>query len=132
MFTGWKRERQIRKVLTGLARRRVVAVLQPGGVWVIEKALKRDDDAEAALATCLMRGWVEPLHDDMPVGDLDPNNLPSSPQPFTRTETTYRLTEGGWAALNRAHAWTLAGIIVAVVGVILAAIPVVLALKSSC
>lgn len=132
MFTGWKRERQIRKVLAGLARQRVAIVLQPGGVWVVEKALQRNDDTEAALATCQMRGWVEALHDDMPVGDLDPNNLPASPPPFTRTETTYRLTEGGWAALNRAHAWTLVGIIVAVVGVALAAIPIALALKSSC
>jgi len=76
VFTGWKRECRIRKVLTGLARQRVAVVLQMGGVWVIEKALKRDDNAEAALATCLMRGWVEPLHENMPMADFD--NLPRS------------------------------------------------------
>lgn len=114
VFIGWKRERRIRKVLSGLARQRVAVVLQPGNVWVIEKALKRDDDAEAALATCLMRGWVETLHEDMPMAEIDPDNLPSSLPPFTRSETTYRLTEGGWAALNRAHAWTLVGIVIAV------------------
>lgn len=114
VFVSWKRERRIRRVLTKLARQRVVGVLQPGGVWVIEKALKRDDDAEAALATCLMRGWIEPLHENMPGADLDPDNLLRSPLPFTRTVTTYRLTEGGWAALNRAHAWTLVNVIIAV------------------
>lgn len=118
MFVGWKRERRIRKVLAGLARQRVAIVMQQGGVWVIENALQRDDGVEAALMTCLMRGWVEPLHEDMPMGDLDPNNLPSSPPPFTRTETIYRLTEGGWAALNRAHAWTLAGVLIAVLSLV--------------
>ena len=115
VFVGWKRERRVRKALAGLARQRVAIVLQPRGVWVIENAAKRDDDAEAALATCLMRGWVEALHENMLVGELDANNLPASPQAFTRTETTYRLTEGGWAALNRAHAWTLVGVVITIV-----------------
>lgn len=109
-----RRERQIRRVLAGLARQRVAIVAKPNNIWVVEMALKRDDDTEAALATCLMRGWVEPLHEDMPWGELDPNNLPASPPPFTGTQTVYRLTEGGWAALNRVHAWTVAGIVIAV------------------
>ncbi|MHA6769546.1 hypothetical protein [Sphingobium ummariense] len=105
-------------MLSGLARQRVAIVMQPGGVWVIENALQRSDAVEAAMMTCLMRGWAEPLHEDMPMGDLDPNNLPSSLPPFTRTETIYRLTEGGWAALNRAHAWTLAGVIIGVLSLV--------------
>ncbi len=125
MFTNWKRERNVRKVLGGLARQRVAIVLQPGNVWIVENALQRDENAEASLATCLMRGWVEPLHEDMPVGDLDPNNLSLPLPPFTRRETSLRLTEGGWAALNRAHAWTVVGIVIAVVGVALAAVPMV-------
>ena len=129
MFTGWKRERNVRKVLIGLARQRVVLVLKPTNVWIIENAMQRDEDAEASLATCLMRGWVEPLHEDMPVGDLDPNNLSFPLPPFTRRETTLRLTEGGWAALNRAHVWTLVGIMIAIVGVALAAIPLVKMMK---
>lgn len=118
MFDEWKRERQIRKVLSGLARQRVALILQPQGVWVIERALVRDEDTEAALMTCHMRGWVEPLHDSMPTGNLTPDmKLPPGPM-FTRTEAVFRLTEGGWSALNRAHAWTVAGIVIAVLSLI--------------
>jgi hypothetical protein len=118
MFDEWKAERRIRKVLAGLARQRVALVLQPQGVWVIERALKRDDEAEAALMTCHMRGWVEPLHDSMPTGDLtDDKRIPDGPM-FTRTQTVFRLTDGGWNALNRAHAWTLAGALIAVLSLV--------------
>lgn len=107
MLGGWKRERKVRRVLRGLARQRVALVLQPGNVWVIECALEHDDDVEAQLRTCLMRGWVEVLQEDMPVGKLTATfELPSGPL-FTDRNHLYRLTDSGWAALNRAHAWTL-------------------------
>lgn len=118
MFDEWKRERQIRKVLAGLARQRVALILQPQNVWVIERALTRDEDTEAALMTCHMRGWVEPLHDSMPTGDLTPGITLPPGQMFTRTQAVFRLTEGGWSALNRAHAWTVAGIVIAVLSFI--------------
>jgi hypothetical protein len=92
--------------------------LQPGHVPIIELALIRTNDVEADLMTCLMRGWIEPLHENMPMGDLDLDRLAAGLPPFTRTETIYRLTEGGWNALNRAHAWTAAGVLVAVVALI--------------
>lgn len=117
MIENWKRERQIRDVLAGLAKQRVVTVL-PGNVWVIEKSLKRNEVTEACLATCLMRGWVEPLHEDMPVSELDPSSLSLSAQSFAQTQTVYRLTDGGWAAHNRAHVWTLANIAIAVLALI--------------
>jgi hypothetical protein len=117
-LTGWRRERRIRKVLAGLARQRVAIVLQPHRVPIIELALQRTDEVEADLWTCLMRGWIEPLHENMPMADLDLNNLAAGPPPFDRTETVYRLTEGGWNALNRAHAWTAAGVLIAVVALI--------------
>ncbi len=114
MLDGWKRERRIRKVLAGLARQRVALILQPQGVWVIERALVRDKDTEAALMTCHMRGWVEPLHDSMPTGDLTEDmKLPTGPM-FTRTQTVFRLTDGGWNALNRVHAWTLVAVAIGV------------------
>ncbi|HEY4548184.1 MAG TPA: hypothetical protein VIG90_17395 [Pedomonas sp.] len=119
MFDEWKRERRIRKVLAGLARQRVALILQPQGIWVIERALIRDQDTEAALMTCHMRGWVEQLHDSVPTGDLTLDmKLPSGPM-FTRTQAIFRLTEGGWSALNRAHAWTVAGIMAAVLSLII-------------
>ena len=118
MFDDWKRERQIRKVLAGLARQRVALILQPHRVWVIEKALQRDDDVEALLMTCLMRGWIEPLQESMPTGSLTADlKLPTGPM-FDRHETLYRLTEGGWNALNRMHAWTAAGVLVGIVALI--------------
>ena len=65
-----------------------------------------------------MRGWVEPLHDSMPTGDLTPDmNLPPGPM-FTRTQAVFRLTEGGWSALNRAHVWTVAGIVIGILSLI--------------
>lgn len=92
--------------------------MQPGNVWIIERALQRDDEAEAALLTCHMRGWVEPLHDSMPSGKL-PDNLKLPPGPlFTKTETIYRLTDGGWNALNRVHLWTTIGVVIAVVSLV--------------
>lgn len=85
---------------------------------MIERALQHDEDREAALMTCHMRGWVEPLHDSMPTGDLTPDmKLPSGPL-FTRTQTVFRLTEGGWSALNRAHAFTVAGIMITILSLI--------------
>jgi hypothetical protein len=94
MLTGWKRERRIRKVPSGLARQRVAMVAPPNNIWIIEQALKRGEHTEADLATCLMRGWVEPLHEDMPWGELDVDNLPRKWPAFTGTQTVYRLTEG--------------------------------------
>jgi ASC-1-like (ASCH) protein len=116
MIENWKRERQIRKVLANLAKQRVVTVL-PGNVPVIEKSLKRNEVTEACLATCLMRGWVEPLYEEMPVSEFDPDNW-SLPQSFARTQTIYRLTEGGWAAHNRAHVWTLINVAIALLALI--------------
>ncbi len=118
MFETRKRERRIRIVLRRLAGQRVAAVLQPSGGWLIEQALQRNDEVEADLQTCVMRGWAEVLHENIPTGDLD-DNFRLKPGPmFTRKETIYRLTEGGWAALNRAHAWTLANTLIAVVALI--------------
>lgn len=115
MFDNWRRERRIRKVLQGLARQRVATILKPHGIWVIEKSLRRGADTDADLATCLMRGWVEALQEDVPHGNVEQALARTGPI-FTSTTTTYRLTDGGWDAINRAHSWML-------VGVVLAAIP---------
>ena len=120
MIAGFVRERHIRKVLRGIARQRVATVLQPGNVWVVERAFKRTSEIDAALATCMMRGWVEPLAENVPTGDLNESGELDRPNPFARVETQYRLTDGGWAALNRAHAWAVVGALAGIISIFLA------------
>jgi hypothetical protein len=48
-------------------------VLQPGNVWVIEKAVPDNLETDADLKTCYMRGWVEPLENSVPKGRLKPD-----------------------------------------------------------
>jgi hypothetical protein len=35
--------------------------VQPGNVWVVEKAVEDNEQTDAALKTAFMRGWVEPI-----------------------------------------------------------------------
>lgn len=114
-----KRERQIRSTLRKLSRQRVAIVLQPGGIWVIEKAVPDIEDHDAALMTCVMRGWVEPLDNAIPTGDMAADgSLPDGPL-FTRRTTLCRLTDSGWAVINRTHMLQLVGIFLAVVAAII-------------
>ena len=119
MFQTWKRERKILRVLRALSRQRVAIVHQQTRIWVIECAMTRNDEVEADLATCLMRGWVEPLLENMPTGTLqfDTANRPNNPQ-FDRVEDHFRLTDGGWAALNRAHGWTVLSVLIAIASLV--------------
>jgi len=98
MLTGWKREREIHNVLRRFAKQRVATVLQPGNVWVVEHAIETKGEMSAEIATCLMHGWIEVLHDKVPHGQLvESGNLPV---PLSkRIVPTYRLTEPGWEAL---------------------------------
>ena len=99
-FTAFKRERRVRRVLRSLAGQRVVAVLQPGNVWLIENAPELPGKEEA-ITTCLMRGWVEVLQDAVPKGQLGPDGLPDRDEPFKGHGTIYRITDSGWAVINR-------------------------------
>lgn len=113
-------EKQIRKALIGLSRQRVRFVMQPGNVFVMDLVPKRHKDTDAILLTCLMRGWVEVLQEGVPAGQLTPDmTLPSGPM-FTETITHYRLTDGGWNAINRAHKWTMFGGYVGFLGLLIA------------
>ncbi len=107
-FEGLRREHHIRKTLRGLARQRVAIILQPGNVWVIERAPREFDGIEEALRTCDLRGWVEPIENAIPHGKLTPNGRLPEGELFTGEKSVYRLTEAGWSALNRSHAWLLA------------------------
>lgn len=111
-FEDFQREHRIRGVLRALARQRVAVLLQPGDVWVIEKAPKRFHGFEEALRTCHLRGWVDPIANAVPTGSLTPDGrLPEGP-PFT-AKPVYRLTASGWSVLNRTQAWVFATLIIA-------------------
>jgi len=63
-------DRNVHRTLRKLAKQRVRLILQPGDYWVIDSAIPQDDDAQAALLTCQMRGWIEPLHHAVPSAQL--------------------------------------------------------------
>lgn len=115
MLTAWKRERSIRRALRGISRQRVVVAV-PGAPLVIENVDHFEDMAEALL-TCRLRGWVEVLYENMPQRALHADDVAAftkeSQIRFSGATTIYRLTEAGWATLNRTHAWLLATFIIA-------------------
>ncbi len=55
-----------------------------------------------------MRGWIEPLEGAVPHGELAPDGRLPAGELFKARKPVYRLTEAGWAALNRTHGWLLA------------------------
>lgn len=120
MLENFRRERQVRHALKAVARQRVAMVLQPGGVPVIEKSTPEEEWFKASVLTCQIRGWVEVLHESMPTGKIRfDGNGPRIPTE-TQSKTHYRLTEGGWAVLNRSHAWVVATFLVSSVGLVVA------------
>lgn len=120
MFTNWRREIRIRRILKRLARQRVALVLQPGNAWVIENAVPDNEDTDAALKTCFMRGWVEPLENSVPKASLTPSGELPNGMHFERSGPVWKLTDSGWSAINRAHEWALIGILLTALGVVVA------------
>jgi hypothetical protein len=107
-------EKRIRNVLRRVSRQRVPLVLQPGNIWVIDNAVADDGDTHAALLTCYMRGWVEPLEHAVPSGNLTADGgLPHEGLLLGRT-MFYRVKPMGWAVIHRTHEWSLFAIVVAV------------------
>ncbi|MBU1424690.1 MAG: hypothetical protein KKH12_02130 [Gammaproteobacteria bacterium] len=114
-----RREYSIYKTLKQLAKQRVALVLQPGNVWVIERAIPDTEENNENIQTCLMRGWVEILHESIPNGRVWGDGLPTK-QIFEGTADVYRLTDSGWNAIHRTHVITLLGVIAALLGAALA------------
>jgi hypothetical protein len=129
VFSEYHRERFIRRTLCQLARQRVATVLKPGNVWLIENAVEDDEHTDAALKTCYMRGWIEPLTNDaIPKGQLSPDGHIPAGGPFQgKAGVIYRLTDAGWSVIHRAQLWTLVsvglGVIAALVGIIAILVP---------
>lgn len=113
------KERNIRKALRQLSRQRVVTVLQPGNVWVIEKSPKDNEETENALKTCYLRGWVEPIDNAIPQGRLTRDNKLPPDNWIDKIGPMYRVTEGGWAVINRTHQWSLLVVFLTILAIIL-------------
>ena len=97
MFETFKRERAIRKALHAIARQRVVRVLQPGNVLLVEQTPPNEEWFDVAVRTSHSRGWVDVLYDSIPTGAVQfEGSTPVIPQGMT-SKPIYRLTEGGWA-----------------------------------
>jgi hypothetical protein len=106
-------------MLRQLSRQRVALVVQPGNVWVIEKAVTENEETDAVLKTCYMRGWVEPLVNSIPRGKLrEDGSLPDG-NLIESYGPLWKLTDSGWATINRVHEWTLIGILIAAIGVLI-------------
>ena len=120
MFDEWQRERFILKTLRRLSQQRVVLILQPGNVWVIEKAVSEgtSEKVTVALRTCNLRGWVEVLSNAVPHGSLTPEGkLPEGPL-MSGKAPVYKLTEAGWNVIHSSHQWVVATFIVATITLI--------------
>ena len=110
LFTSRRREWEIRRTLRKLGRQRVALVLQPHNVWVIENAVPDDEDTDAMLKTCHMRGGgVEPLEHAVPRGQLTPEGALPQGNVFT-VGRLYRLTDSGWAVINRSQQMAILGL----------------------
>ena len=113
LLCDWNRERFIRKVLKSVSKQRVALILQPGNVFVIEKAPASQPGLEEALRTCHIRGWVEPICNAIPKGKLTKNGRLPDGDLFTEIGPYYRLTEAGWSIIRRTHLWVVTTCLIA-------------------
>lgn len=118
MFENIRKERLIRKALRAIARQRVALILKPGNVMVVENSTPDTEWFDLAVKTAHIRGWVEILHDSIPMGRLRfEGNTPVFPNEAEQ-QAMYRLTEGGWAIINRSHTWIRATFFISFLGVV--------------
>ena len=117
MFTDLKREYSIYKTLTRISKQRVVLLLEQGNTWVVEQALLDTSQNQANITTCIIRGWVDLLHESVPSTNIDNNYGLTKRLEFNNNQDIYKLTDSGWNAIHRTHVITLLGIIIALLGV---------------
>ena len=120
MFSDFIYEFKMHRLLRKVGRQRVTMILEPGNVPVIERAISRDEETKVLLLTAEIRGWVEVLHEDLPTGQIDQDGRFNEEQPFQSLETHWKLTDSGWAAIQRRHQISLLGLTVALLGLYLA------------
>ncbi|MBN9507559.1 MAG: hypothetical protein J0I21_00430 [Alphaproteobacteria bacterium] len=107
-------EKRICDVLRRVSRQRVPLVLKPGDIWLIDNAVADDDETHAALLTCYMRGWVEPLEHAVPSGRLGADGSLPREGLSDGLKTLYRVTPQGWEVIHRTQEWSIFAIVVAV------------------
>jgi hypothetical protein len=105
-------ERTVRRTLRQLAGQRVRIVVQPGNFWVIDNTGSRGEDHHAALLTCYMRGWVEPLEHAIPHAMLPSDGRIPPDFKFGEAETQYRLTSAGWSAIHRSNTIAIVALLI--------------------
>ena len=67
-----------------------------------------------------MRGWVEPLVNSIPKGNLQPDgSLPKGPI-FQSQGPLWKLTDSGWSAINRSHQLAILGLFLSLFVIIIA------------
>jgi len=93
-----KNERLIREVLKKLSKQRVVGIAE-GNAWIISGGIKVDDEIEAALRTCSMRGWIEPVTGTIPQYNVSKDFKFNKEKPGP----AYRLTEVGWNVIHGSY-----------------------------
>lgn len=113
---------RIHRLLKRLAKQRVGMVLQPGNVWVIEYAVEDNEETDALLKTCYMRGWVEPLQNSVPKGKLrNDGSLPDGPM-FSSSGPIWKLTDSGWGVIQRRHQISILALLATIIGGFIAVI----------
>lgn len=129
MFDEWHRERFIRKTLRRLSQQRVALILQPGNVWVIEKAVSEGENEKVApvLRTCNLRGWVEIQSNAVPSGKLTPEGKLPEDLSISGIAPIYKLTEAGWNVIHRSHEWVVATFVVVAITLIATIISILIA-----
>lgn len=131
MLETFKRERAVRRALHAIARQRVVLVLQPGNVLVVELSPPDEEWFDIAVRTCHIRGWVDVLHDSIPSGTvLYEGSNPVFPGEM-KPKTIYRLTEGGWTVIHRSHGWLIATFLVGLLSLVAGVASVVVTLVTA-
>lgn len=116
MFNNLVYEWRIHRLLKKLSKQRVTMILKPGDVKVIERAIGHDEKILTLIYTAEFRGWVELLHKAVPTGNIGKNGEFNFEQPFQSKEDYWRLTDSGWAAIQRRHQLTLLSMFVALLG----------------
>lgn len=112
------REYSIYRTLKQLSKQRVEKIIN--GVWFVYPGVQGTDENIENIQTCLMRGWVEVLHEAVPSGTLNSDRPLPPDQIFDKVNDVYRLTDSGWNAIHRTHQLFVLSIIIALIGVTIA------------